>query len=93
MPFIIIIRTQVQNAVEVKISGHVTNDGDGSDFFSPGLFAVCAQEHRTEIDARAGTFQAFELLGQQLLQNQHYASDDVQEKLEELAKAREELEQ
>lgn len=51
------------------------------------------QEHRTEIDARAGTFQAFELLGQQLLQNQHYASDDVQEKLEELAKAREELEQ
>ena len=62
-------------------------------FFSPGLFAVCTQEHRTEIDARAGTFQAFELLGQQLLQNQHYASDDVQEKLEELAKAREELEQ
>ncbi|PVD22109.1 hypothetical protein C0Q70_17913 [Pomacea canaliculata] len=51
------------------------------------------QEHRTEIDARAGTFQAFELLGQQLLQNQHYASDDVQQKLEELAKAREELEQ
>ncbi|KAK6196167.1 hypothetical protein SNE40_001445 [Patella caerulea] len=51
------------------------------------------QEHRTEIDARAGTFQAFELLGQQLLQNQHYASDDVQTKLEELAKAREELEQ
>ncbi|KAK7095430.1 spectrin alpha chain-like isoform X3 [Littorina saxatilis] len=51
------------------------------------------EEHRTEIDARAGTFQAFELLGQQLLQNQHYASDDVQEKLEELAKAREELEQ
>ncbi|XP_041369234.1 spectrin alpha chain-like isoform X2 [Gigantopelta aegis] len=51
------------------------------------------QEHRTEIDARAGTFQAFELLGQQLLQNSHYASDDVQQKLEELAKAREELEQ
>ncbi|KAH9498945.1 hypothetical protein Btru_003975 [Bulinus truncatus] len=51
------------------------------------------QEHRTEMDARAGTFQAFELLGQQLLQNQHYASDDVQQKLEELAKSREELEQ
>lgn len=56
-------------------------------------FVVSLQEHRTEIDARAGTFQAFELLGQQLLQNQHYASDDVQQKLEELAKAREELEQ
>ncbi|GFR78865.1 spectrin alpha chain [Elysia marginata] len=51
------------------------------------------QEHRTEMDARAGTFQAFELLGQQLLQNQHFASDDVQQKLEELAKSREELEQ
>ncbi|CAG5125562.1 unnamed protein product, partial [Candidula unifasciata] len=51
------------------------------------------QEHRTEMDARAGTFQAFELLGQQLLQNQHYASEDVQQKLEELAKSREELEQ
>lgn len=51
------------------------------------------QEHRTEIDARAGTFQAFEQLGQQLLQNQHYASEDVQQKLEELARAREELEQ
>lgn len=52
-----------------------------------------SQEHRTEMDARAGTFQAFELLGQQLLQNQHYASEDVQVKLEELAKSREELEQ
>ncbi|KAL5013103.1 hypothetical protein ScPMuIL_011654 [Solemya velum] len=51
------------------------------------------QEHRTEIDARAGTFQAFEMFGQQLLQNEHYASDDVKNKLEELAKAREQLEQ
>jgi len=51
------------------------------------------QEHRTEMDARAGTFQAFELLGQQLLQHQHYASEDVQHKLEELARSREDLEQ
>lgn len=51
------------------------------------------QEHRTEIDARAGTFQAFEVFGQQLLQNQHYASEDVRVRLDELAKAREELEQ
>ncbi|CAE1318322.1 SPTA [Acanthosepion pharaonis] len=51
------------------------------------------QEHRTEIDARAGTFQAFEMLGQQLLQNQHYASTEVQQKLEDLAKSRQELEQ
>ncbi|KAL3872184.1 hypothetical protein ACJMK2_040130 [Sinanodonta woodiana] len=51
------------------------------------------EEHRTEIDARSGTFQAFETFGQQLLQNQHYASEDVRNKLEELAKAREDLEQ
>ncbi|CAG2257396.1 SPTA [Mytilus edulis] len=50
------------------------------------------QEHRTEIDARSGTFQAFEVFGQQLLHNEHYASDDVKTKLDELANAREELE-
>lgn len=51
------------------------------------------QEHRMEIDARAGTFQAFEMFGQQLLQKDHYASDEVQEKLKDLADAREQLEQ
>jgi len=45
-----------------------------------------------EIDARGGTFQAFELFGQQLLQNNHYASDEVRGKLEELADARQNLE-
>ncbi|XP_060596253.1 spectrin alpha chain, non-erythrocytic 1-like isoform X2 [Ruditapes philippinarum] len=51
------------------------------------------EEHRTEIDARSGTFQAFETFGQQLLHNSHYASEDVKTRLEELAVAREELEQ
>ncbi|XP_052790862.1 spectrin alpha chain-like isoform X5 [Mya arenaria] len=51
------------------------------------------EEHRTEIDARSGTFQAFETFGQQLLHNQHYASEDVRVRLEELAEAREDLEQ
>ena len=50
------------------------------------------QEHRTEIDARSGTFQAFELFGQQLLQADHFASDEVQEKLESMNNAREDLE-
>ena len=45
-----------------------------------------------EIDARAGTFQAFELFGQQLLQNNHYASEEVREKLENLSGSRDELE-
>merc|ERR550517_2450375 len=50
------------------------------------------QEHRTEIDARSGTFQAFELFGQHLLQSNHYASPEVQEKLETMNTARQDLE-
>ncbi|XP_026324056.1 spectrin alpha chain isoform X2 [Hyposmocoma kahamanoa] len=50
------------------------------------------QEHRTEMDARAGTFQALELFGQQLLQSGHYASVDIQEKLNNMGDARQELE-
>ena len=46
-----------------------------------------------EIDARAGTFRAFEMFGHQLLQNNHYASDDVRDKLQDLATAREQLEE
>lgn len=53
---------------------------------------LSTQEHRTEIDARAGTFQAFELFGHQLLQSGHFASAEVQEKLEAMNRAREELE-
>lgn len=52
----------------------------------------CQQEHRMEIDARGGTFQAFEAFGEQLLQKNHYASDEVRAKLEELADARQNLE-
>lgn len=50
------------------------------------------QEHRTEMDARAGTFQALELFGQQLLQGGHYASVDIQEKLNSMTDARQDLE-
>ena len=57
------------------------------------VIILCSQEHRMEIDARANTFQTFEVFGHQLLQNNHYASDDVREKLKELADAREALEQ
>ena len=50
------------------------------------------QEHRLEIDARGGTFQALEAFGHQLLDNNHYASDEVRAKLRELADARQNLE-
>ncbi|XP_028029643.1 spectrin alpha chain isoform X2 [Bombyx mandarina] len=55
-------------------------------------YGVVPQEHRTEMDARAGTFQALELFGQQLLQGGHYASVDIQEKLNNMSDARQELE-
>jgi spectrin alpha len=50
------------------------------------------KEHRMEIDARSGTFQAFEMFGHQLLDKNHYASDEVKAKLDELAEARQNLE-
>lgn len=50
------------------------------------------QEYRTEIDARAGTFHAFQLFGNQLIQARHYAANDVKDKLRQVAEAREELE-
>ncbi|KAK0146701.1 Spectrin alpha chain, non-erythrocytic 1 [Merluccius polli] len=50
------------------------------------------QEHRTEIDARAGTFQAFEQFGQQLLGRGHYASPEIEQKLEALDSERAGLE-
>ena len=36
--------------------------------------------------------QAFELFGKQLLQASHYASDEVQDRLESMSQAREDLE-
>ena len=46
-----------------------------------------------EIDARGGTFKAFENFGQQLLESKHYASDEVSDRMKELADNREALEQ
>ena len=45
-----------------------------------------------EIDARGDTFQEFEDFGQQLIQNGHYESEKIQKTLEEMQKARDNLE-
>ncbi|XP_030853592.1 spectrin alpha chain, non-erythrocytic 1 isoform X3 [Strongylocentrotus purpuratus] len=50
------------------------------------------QELHTEMEAKAGTFQAFEAFGQELIKNDHYAAPEVQEKLDILVKEREDLE-
>ncbi|VDP70732.1 unnamed protein product [Schistosoma mattheei] len=49
------------------------------------------QEYRTEIDTRAPAFQNFESFGKELLDNGHYASEVVQQKLQEITEAREAL--
>ncbi|XP_070531768.1 spectrin alpha chain, non-erythrocytic 1-like isoform X3 [Ptychodera flava] len=49
------------------------------------------QELRSEIEARAGNFQAFETFGQQLIRNEHYASEEIQEKLNQLNDERDQL--
>lgn len=45
------------------------------------------------MDARAGTFQALEMFGQQLLQSEHYASPQIRQCLDDMQHAREQLEE
>ncbi|XP_037907780.1 spectrin alpha chain isoform X2 [Hermetia illucens] len=71
---------------EALIERHQNHRAEIEFFFGP------PEEHRTEIDARAGTFAAFEQFGKELLQANHYASPEIKEKIEGLAKSRDELE-
>merc|ERR1712241_630473 len=75
-----------------SMKGLIESDELAADVTGAEALLERHQEHRTEIDARAGTFQAFELFGQQLLQANHFASIEVQEKLESMNDAREDLE-
>jgi spectrin alpha len=50
------------------------------------------QDYRTEIDARAGTFQAFEQFGDQLISSRHYASDDIKQRQQDVQQALKNLE-
>jgi len=75
-----------------SMMGLVSSDELATDVTGAEALLERHQEHRTEIDARAGTFQAFELFGQQLLQSGHFASSQVQEKLDSMNEARQDLE-
>ncbi|KAI2651505.1 Spectrin alpha chain, non-erythrocytic 1 [Labeo rohita] len=74
------------------IRGLVSSDELAKDVTGAEALLERHQEHRTEIDARAGTFQAFEQFGQQLLARGHYASPEIQQKLEALEQERADLE-
>ena len=51
-----------------SMKGLIAGDELATDVTGAEALLDRQQEHRNEIDARAGTFQAFELFGQQLLQ-------------------------
>ena len=53
---------------------------------------IHVQKHRAEIYARAGNFHSFETCGLQLLANRHYASPEIQDKLDTLKREKRELE-
>uniref|UniRef100_A0A8C4X8M7 Spectrin alpha chain, non-erythrocytic 1 n=1 Tax=Erpetoichthys calabaricus TaxID=27687 RepID=A0A8C4X8M7_ERPCA len=74
------------------IRGLVSSEEMAKDVTGAEALLERHQEHRTEIDARAGTFQAFEQFGQQLLARGHYASPEIKEKLELLDQERADLE-
>ncbi|TRY74259.1 hypothetical protein DNTS_008992 [Danionella cerebrum] len=74
------------------IRGLVSSDELAKDVTGAEALLERHQEHRTEIDARAGTFQAFEQFGQQLLARGHYASPEIKQKLEALDQERADLE-
>ncbi|KAE8583019.1 hypothetical protein XENTR_v10020411 [Xenopus tropicalis] len=74
------------------IRGLVSSDELARDVTGAEALLERHQEHRTEIDARAGTFQAFEQFGQQLLARGHYDSPEIKEKLDILEQERASLE-
>ncbi|XP_040180668.1 spectrin alpha chain, non-erythrocytic 1 isoform X1 [Rana temporaria] len=74
------------------IGGLVSSEELAKDVTGAEALLERHQEHRTEIDARAGTFQAFEHFGQQLLARGHYASPEIKEKLDILDQERASLE-
>ncbi|XP_077778947.1 spectrin alpha chain, non-erythrocytic 1-like [Podarcis muralis] len=74
------------------IRGLVSSDELAKDVTGAEALLERHQEHRTEIDARSGTFQAFEQFGQLLLARGHYASPEIQEKLGVLDQQRADLE-
>ncbi|CAF3226908.1 unnamed protein product [Rotaria socialis] len=60
----------------------------------PGAEALLERhhEHRSEIDARSGAFQAFEDFGNDLINAEHFAGEDIKQRLLEMDEIRQHLE-
>lgn len=66
----------------------VNSDELASDVTGAEALLERHQEHRAEIDARAGTFDNFDAFGHELLENKHYASPEIASVLEQTAQSR-----
>lgn len=79
--------TWIQSMHQLVSSNELANDVTGAE-----ALLERHQDYRTEIDARAGTFQAFEQFGDQLIQNRHYASEDIKQRQRDVQQALRNLE-
>jgi len=77
----------VSSMLAVVSSDELAKDASGAE----GLLER-HQELRTEIDARGAAFSAFEAFGGQLLVKQHFASAEIEDKLQSLKKDRDAVE-
>ena len=69
----------------------VSSNDLGTDVTGAEALIERHQEHRAEIDARASTFDNFDAFGHELLENKHYASPEIEERIQEIRVARENL--
>ncbi|GAA6102245.1 spectrin family protein isoform X2 [Tachysurus ichikawai] len=63
------------------------------DVSSAGLVIANHQDIKAEIEARSGSFTACTDMGHALINNNHYASDEIREKLQQLQEKRDEINQ
>jgi len=66
----------------------VSSDELAKDVGSAETLLERHQEHHNEIDARTAASNAFETFGGQLLAHNHFASSEIQEKLDSLRRER-----
>lgn len=69
----------------------VSSDELAHDITSAEALLERHSEHKVEIEARKGTFNNFENYGNSLLDRGHYASDEIKERMEELARLQKQL--
>ncbi|XP_048883547.1 spectrin beta chain, non-erythrocytic 1-like isoform X1 [Brienomyrus brachyistius] len=75
------------DGVNLQIDAH----DSPRDVSSAGLVIANHQDIKSEMEARSDSFAACHEMGSMLIKNKHYASDEVQEKLDQLQEKRDEI--